>query len=157
VIKTVLFDLGNTLYKNKEFDRQYPRQLILLLAKDRGIGEEEAEKILSDTIEDLKKKSDKHVTKVATMAALGYTRSKVHEAFCKNNPGDFLERDSELAGMLAELATKYKLGIVSNFRSSHTLEILEALGVDPSLFDVIVGEDKVGNIKPDPEGFFWGH
>ena len=138
MINTILFDLGNTLYQNKEFDRQYPRQLKLLLAKDRGISEIEASNLLKDAAEDLKKESSKHVTKVATMEALGYTRKQVHDAFCKNNPFDFLDKDLKLAGILNKLGTNYKLGIVSNFRSAHALEILKALGV------VLLIEDEIG-------------
>ncbi|MFH1126324.1 MAG: HAD family hydrolase [Candidatus Altiarchaeota archaeon] len=153
MIKTVLFDLGNTLYKNEEFDSQYPRLLSMLLAKDREITLEEAEETISETAKELKKKSSEHVTKVAMMEALGYTRTEVHDEFCKNNPKDFVKEDRQLVKMLARLSEEYRLGIVSNFRRSHTVEIIQALGLEPLLFEVIIGEDNVINIKPDPEGF----
>jgi FMN phosphatase YigB (HAD superfamily) len=57
MIKTVLFDLGNTLYSNKEFDKQYPRQLMLLLARDRGINVDDAKKILAGTKKELREKA----------------------------------------------------------------------------------------------------
>ena len=119
-LKCILFDLENTLYKNREFDKQYPKQITLLLSRDKSISVDEAKKLLEKTADELKKKSGKHVTKVATMKALGYTRSQVHEAFFKNNSRDYLKKDSKLDSMLSELSRKYKLGIVSNFRSTHT-------------------------------------
>lgn len=153
MIKAILFDLGNTLYSNKEFDKQYPKRLIELLAKDKNISIEEAEIFLKNTKKKFDDKSDTHITKVATMKALGYSRSQVHDAFCRNKPEEYLKPDPELKEMLERISQKYKLAIISNFRSTHSREILNALGVDNSLFSIIIGEDNVANIKPDPEPF----
>ena len=153
MVKVVLFDLGNTLYSNKDFDKQYPMRLYEMLAEDKGVSIDEAKGMVKQKGEELKATSDKHLTKVATMAAFGYSRPQVHQAFCKNDPSQYLDKNPPLNDLLSKISSSYKLGIVSNFRGSHTKDILGALGVDPSLFDLIIGEEDVKEIKPDPEGF----
>ena len=46
-----------------------------------------------------------------------------------------------------------KLGIISNLRHSHMLEVLDALGLSSELFPLIFAEDIVTENKPDYEPF----
>jgi len=156
MIKAVLFDLGGTIYKNEILDRQYPAGLIRMLARDRGITEEESSHLMKITAGSVEAASGRHPTKVATLEALGYTRSQVHEEFCKVEPAQYLESSPEVASILGELASTYTLVLVSNFRKTHVAEILAALEVDSGVFSAMVGEEDVTNIKPDPEPFLKG-
>lgn len=153
MIKTILFDVGATLYDNEIFDEQYSSQLTNLLMEEQKLSKEDAEALINTTTQELHQRSNKHITKVATMKELGFSRTKVHNAFCRNKPDELLRKDNRLVELLTTLSKQYTLGIVSNFRSSHTKEIVKALGLDAGIFSVIIGEEEVINIKPDPEGF----
>jgi HAD superfamily hydrolase (TIGR01509 family) len=151
-VKAVFFDTADTLYSNKAMEAAYPAKLVELLATTRDISHNEAKDLLKETSEKLKGMV-KHVTKVRTMAELGYNRAQVHEAFCKVNPAEFLSPDKELDPIMAQLSKKYKLGIISNFKHSHVVQILDALGLSPEWFPLLVTEDIVKEIKPDHEPF----
>jgi HAD superfamily hydrolase (TIGR01549 family) len=151
-LKTIFFDTADTLYTNEEMEAAYPKKLVEMIAVTRKISDGEAENLFLETAQKLKG-TVKHVTKVRTMAELGFSRAQVHEAFCTVNPKDFLTTDEELSVMMALLARKYKLGIISNFKRSHVFEILAALGLSPEWFPLLVTEDIVKEIKPDHEPF----
>jgi HAD superfamily hydrolase (TIGR01549 family) len=151
-IKAIYFDTGDTLYSNEDMEAAYPKKLVELLAQTRNISPEEAKALLKDTSEKLAG-SVKHVTKVRAMAELGFSRAQVHEAFCKVNPKDYLAVDHELDAIIRQLSKSYRLGIISNFKRSHILEILASLGLSPDLFPLLVTEDIVTEIKPDHEPF----
>jgi putative hydrolase of the HAD superfamily len=152
-IKAIFFDTSDTLYKNKELEKAYPEKLVELIAETKSISKDSARQLLDSTTEILKS-SEKHVTKVRAAEELGFSRSEVNEkAFCKVKPGDYLEKDEELGVVIAKLAKHYKLGIISNLKKSHILEVLEALGLSPNNFSYFVTEDIVRQIKPAAEPF----
>jgi HAD superfamily hydrolase (TIGR01549 family) len=151
-VKVIFFDVGNTLYKNEEMEEGYPRQLHNLLAMDRKISLPEAKELLKNTEKQLKEKLT-HVTKVSTMEALGYTRRQVHDAFCKVNPNDYLSKNPELSAFLVKLSERFRLGLITNFRKSHVKNILDVLGINMSVFEIIVSEDNIREIKPHKEPF----
>jgi HAD superfamily hydrolase (TIGR01549 family) len=145
-VNTIFFDVGNTLYMSPEMEKEYPRQLVELLAKTRNIDLTEAKAILSEV-------SKKYVTKVRAMHDLGFTRAQVHEAFCKVDPRKYLSKDPELVAVMTTLASNYGLGIISNFKQAHLEEIIDVLGLSKDLFHWFVTEDIVQEIKPAPEPF----
>jgi HAD superfamily hydrolase (TIGR01549 family) len=145
-VNTIFFDVGNTLYISPEMEKEYPRQLVELLATTRGIDLTEAKAMLSEV-------SKKYVTKVRAMEDLGFSRPQVHEAFCKVDPRKYLSKDPELVSAMTTLARNYRLGIISNFKQSHLEEILDVLGLSKELFHWFVTEDIVQEIKPAPEPF----
>lgn len=151
-IKAIFFDVGDTLYTNEDLEKEYPRQLYKLIAETKGIAKDQAKTLLKETTEKLKA-TEKHVTKVRAMKELGFTRAQAHEAFCKVDPSKFLAKDPELDTVIAQLATKYKLGIISNFKKSHMFEIFDALGLSEQQLTLMVTEDIVQEIKPALEPF----
>jgi putative hydrolase of the HAD superfamily len=151
-IKAIFFDTSDTLYSNVELEAAYPQELVELIAVSRQISQAEAKALLKGTANKLRGEV-KHVTKVRTMAELGFSRTQVHEAFCKVNPHEFLKPDKELDTVMTDLSKKYKLGIISNLKRSHVLEVLDALGLSAELFSLLVTEDIVAEIKPDHEPF----
>ncbi len=52
---------------------------------------------------------------------------------------------------LKRLKKDYKLAIVSNCRSNEISKILKSAGIDPKIFDIKVGNDKVKHPKPYPD------
>jgi len=151
-IKAIFFDVGDTLYTNEDLEKEYPRQLYDLLSASKNISKDEAKQLLKETTEKLKQ-TEKHVTKVRAMKQLGFTRAQCHEAFCKVDPSQFLTKDPELDGVLAKLATKYTLGLISNFKKVHLLQILDALGLQATHFSFMITEDNVQELKPALEPF----
>ena len=151
-IKAIFFDTSDTLYKNEELEAAYPKKLVGLIADSRGISKDEAKQLLSETTEKLKS-TEKHVTKVRAAAELGFSRPEVHEAFCQVRPSDYLVKDEALDVVMSKLAQRYKLGIISNLRKSHMLEVFDALGLSSRWFPFFVTEDIVQEIKPAAEPF----
>jgi len=151
-IKTIFFDVGDTLYSNEEMEKEYPRQLYKLIAKTRNIEKDLAKQLFKDTTEKLKA-TEKHVTKVRAMKELGFTRAQAHEAFCKVDPSQFLTKDPQLKKIISALYKKYKLGIISNFKKSHMIEIFNALGLSEQELTLMITEDIVQEIKPAHEPF----
>lgn len=151
-LKVIFFDVGDTLYSSEEMEEEYPRQIERLLAKDRGISIQEAKRIIDEQGKKLKGKIP-HVTKVAIMESLGYSRTQVHEAFNKVDPSRFLHKDEKLQQTLKGLKLRYKLGIITNFQKKHTEQILSVLGVPIEDFEYFVGEEDVKEIKPSLEPF----
>jgi HAD superfamily hydrolase (TIGR01549 family) len=145
-VNTIFFDVGNTLYISPDMEKEYPRQLLELIANTRGVDLAQAKEVFS-------KIGKKYPNKVGAMEELGYTRAQVHEAFCKVDPRKYLSRDPELVLMMGVLASNYALGIISNFKQSHLEEILDVLGLSKDLFRWFVTEDIVQEIKPAPEPF----
>jgi HAD superfamily hydrolase (TIGR01549 family) len=151
-VKTIFFDVGDTLYTSKEMEDSYPNKLYELISSDKNVSLDEAKKILKNSQDSLEGKIP-HVTKVAAMSNLGYSRAQVHEAFCKVTPKEYLKEDSKLDAILENLSKKYSLGIISNFKCSHLTEILDSLKININSFSHFVTEENVTNIKPDKEPF----
>lgn len=152
-ITTVFFDVGDTLYVCPPMEKEYPNRLVALLALSRGVAVEDARRLLSDTVRDLNERA-RNPTKVRAMEELGFTRSQVHEAFCRVNPSEYLSSDRRTATVIRALATSYKLGVISNFKRIHLDHILAVLGLSSSMFGCgIVSEDMVEEIKPAREPF----
>ena len=152
-IKVIFFDTSDTLYKNAELESAYPKKLIELIAQTHNLSIEEAANQLEHTQERLKT-TEKHVTKVRAAAEFGITRGQVHrEAFCQVVPSEYLYKDEALDNVMARLAKHYKLGIISNLKKSHMLDIFSALELSPEWFPFFVTEDIVKEIKPHHEPF----
>jgi HAD superfamily hydrolase (TIGR01549 family) len=152
-IKAIFFDTSDTLYKSAELEAAYPKKLVELIAETRNLSIDDAASQLKETVERLKT-TEKHVTKVRTAAEFGLSREQVHQqAFCKVMPIEYLSKDEALDNVMSLLAKHYKLGIISNLKKSHMLEIFSALGLSPDWFPLFVTEDIVKEIKPHHEPF----
>jgi HAD superfamily hydrolase (TIGR01549 family) len=152
-IRAIFFDTSDTLYKNAELEDAYPRKLTELIAKTHNVSIDDAKRLLRESTERLKA-TERHVTKVRAAAELGLSREEVHErAFCLVRPKDYLVEDAQLIGTMSKLVAHYKLGIISNLKQSHMIEVLNALGLPEEWFPLMVTEDVVTNIKPAPEPF----
>lgn len=150
--QTIYFDIGDTLYFSEEMEKQYPQKLYELISVRQSISVSAAKEKLKTASDNLEGKIP-HVTKVAAMGSLGFSRAEVHQAFCSVNPSQFLQPNEELNAFLELLSQFYSLGIISNFKKSHALDIFKAIGLKASIFTHFVTEDIVTNIKPDPEPF----
>ncbi len=151
-IQAIFFDISDTLYKNAELEKAYPQKAVELIATTRNISENEAQQLFDEAAEKIKTKVN-HITKVGTMAELGFSRAQVHAAFCTVRPQEYLKEDKVLSSIISQLAQHYRLGIISNLKKAHMLEVFKALGLSLEWFTLFVTEDIVKKIKPDPEPF----
>ena len=152
-IIAIFFDTSDTLYTNAELEDAYPEKLADLIAETHDISIRDARRLLRESTEKLKA-TEKHVTKVRAAAELGLSREEVHErAFCLVRPKDYLVEDAQLVHAMSKLAAHYRLGIISNLKQSHMIEVLGALGLPEEWFPLMVTEDVVTDIKPAPEPF----
>jgi HAD superfamily hydrolase (TIGR01549 family) len=151
-IKALFFDVSDTLYTNEALEKEYPRVLTQLVADTKNISFDEAKQRIKETTESLQA-TEKHVTKVRAVRALGLSREQAQQAIATIRPQDFLSPDQALAVLVQTLGQHYKLGIISNLRKAHLLDVLGALGLSENLFPYLITEDIVELTKPHPEPF----
>jgi HAD superfamily hydrolase (TIGR01549 family) len=152
-IQAIFFDTSDTLYRNAELEKAYPARLVDMIAEGKGLSTEEAKQLLNDTTEKLKT-TEKHVTKIRAAEKLGFTRDDVwNKAFGRIIPADYLATDEALSAVMATLAQRYSLGIISNLKQSHVIGVIKALGLSPDSFRYFVTLDIVQEIKPAAEPF----
>jgi HAD superfamily hydrolase (TIGR01549 family) len=152
-IKAIFFDTSDTLYKNEELEKAYPARLVDMIAEAKSLDIDQAKQLLNDTTEKLKA-TGKHVTKIRAAKELGFSPEQVYElAFDKVVPSDFLTRDEALDAVIAGLAQRYSLGIISNLKRSHVTKVIDALGLTADSFKYLITLDIVQEIKPAAEPF----
>jgi HAD superfamily hydrolase (TIGR01549 family) len=152
-IRAMIFDLSGTLYENEELDDEYAKMLYRLVSEARDIGLDESKRIISEKKKELEKTLGKHATKLSAMEALGFDRKMVHDAYCKVEPRKYLGKNKRLSDFLNALKRGYKLGLITNLRSAQAVKTLKALCVDEKVFNRIVGEEGVVDVKPASEPF----
>ena len=151
-IKAIFFDVGDTLYHNPEFRDAQSKQPIKQLSEARGITYEEAKALFKKTREELKNRLP-YVTKVAVMGELGISRLEMHRYMARLNPKEFLQPDKRLGEILKRLGRRYELGIITNVLEELLDKVLDALGIDKSVFRYVVSVDNTKNSKPHEEPF----
>ena len=151
-VKTLFFDVSDTLYVNEELEKQYPKVLTELVAKGKGISFDEAKVLIAETTERLTQ-TESHVTKVRAFRELGFSREDGQVAIATIRPQEYLQEDSELAEILELLGKRYQFGLITNLRKAHLIDVLRALGLAEGLFTYYVTEDVVEETKPHPEPF----
>jgi len=86
--KAIFFDTGDTLYSSEAMEAAYPQKLVELLVAARHISADEAKTLLKETTGKLKG-TLKHVTKVRTMAELGFSAPRYTRRFARSIPKIF--------------------------------------------------------------------
>jgi putative hydrolase of the HAD superfamily len=153
MIKAILFDLDGTLYKSTEIRKQFAEAAYATLAKFKKISTTQAQKLIEDRREELKKKQGFPVPYTLTLASYGVPIELWHEENIKYfDPRNYLSKDERLGKILENLRTEYKLAILTNNNDVQTKRVLEALGID-GLFDKIFTYNSFKILKPNPEFF----
>ena len=151
-VKTIFFDVTDTLYSAPQIDAEHEKQLHSLIAGKHNISTDEAKARLKEATQKLKA-TERHVTKVRSMAEFGFTKDHVYNAFSKVNHASYLLEDPKLKEVLTVLNKKYKLGIISNYTYPLMVRIFKGLGLPENLFPFIVTADTVKEVKPAHEPF----
>jgi phosphoglycolate phosphatase/putative hydrolase of the HAD superfamily len=153
-VTTLIFDIDSTLYTNSAYAFEQIDCQVRAFAKERGISEDEARKMVNDY---RKKYSLEHEGKKVslgnTLLAFGISIEKsVKWRETLMEPSDYLTRDEKLIKKLTDLSSKYKMICVTNNPVFTARKTLEAIGIS-DFFKDIVGLDTCLKSKPAYEPF----
>lgn len=154
VVRTLIFDIDSTLYTNSAYAFEQIDCQIRAFAKERGISEDEARKMVLDYKNKYAQEHDgKKVSLGNTLLSFGISIQKsVKWRETLMEPADFLKRDEILIQKLTELSKKYNLICVTNNPVFTARKTLKAIGIS-DFFEDIVGLDTCFKSKPALEPF----
>ncbi|MCD6421632.1 MAG: HAD family hydrolase [Thaumarchaeota archaeon] len=146
-IKAVVFDLDGTLYESEEYVRQLMIGIRDTLADLLSITAREADELLREVRARLG-------SITLGLKELGISRSTFYSALLKRlDPGKHIEPRPELLKLFSNLRRMgLKLGCHTNASRALAEKVLEALGVDSKVFDVIITCDDA-DPKPTIDGY----
>ncbi len=166
-IKAVLFDLGDTLIRNKLTTSETFQKI--LEHKGIHVTVEEVEKAYGEANQKYGSEFQELAGKIPLSEL--YTRWDTHvlDALGVEDDGNlarevnrmwFLTSDVEIFPDVNPALTmlRYKgvkTGIVSNAYEEEVQQLLEIVGLNKDFFDLIVGADTIKRGKPDPEIFMY--
>jgi HAD superfamily hydrolase (TIGR01549 family) len=141
-VHCVLFDLDGTLYDSREYNEYFDSQMTSIVSEVIGVERDEASRILQ-----LRRKEKGTLT--GAMESLGINRQEFHRLVAERvEPNRYLSSDKATRKMISRLkGSGLKIGLVSNSGRNLVKKILEALELEPQLFDAIItGTD----VEPKP-------
>lgn len=153
-VTTLIFDIDSTLYTNSAYAFEQIDCQVRAFAKERGISEDEARKMVNDYRKKYSIEHDgKKISLGNTFLAFGISIEKsVKWRETLMEPSDYLTRDEKLIKKLTELSSKYKMICVTNNPVFTARKTLEAIGIS-DFFKDIVGLDTCLKSKPAYEPF----
>lgn len=145
--KCILFDLDGTLYNSAEYSKQLEAEIVGIVASRLGLSKDEADSTL-------KEKRREIGTLTGALSSMNVDRTDFFSALAERmDPSLFLSKDPTLLGVLTELKERgFKLGLVSNSGRLLVQKVLQALGVEESVFNATVTSDDAMP-KPSSEPF----
>jgi len=146
-IKAVVFDLDGTLYESEEYVRQLMTGIRDTLADLLSITAREADELLREVRSRLG-------SITLGLRELGISRSAFYDALLRRlDPGKHIKPRPELLKLFSNLRRMgLKLGCHTNASRALAEKVLEALGVSPEVFDVMITCDDA-DPKPTLEGY----
>lgn len=153
-LKTIIFDIDSTLYTNEEYAFEQVDCQVRRFARERGISNDEARKLVADFREKFARENGgKKISLSNTLLSFGVPIQKSIEWRRELlEPKNFLTRDERLQKTLSALSKKFNLICVTNNPVTPAKKTLVALGVE-SLFSNIIGLDTCNVSKPAREPF----
>ena len=148
--KGYVFDLDGTLYDTSLLDQANERALQQAIAEWRNISLNDAEALLEEHLQ-RKSAGDNRSSLYKATLSTGVPDSVIAKWQKRElHPEEQLEPDMELARLLATLARRAQLALITNTRTSIAVRAVSALGIDPAVFAVLRGGDKLKEPKPSP-------
>jgi len=149
ILECVLFDLDGTLYHSPDYSARVEAEITAIVAQTLNTDVSEAKLRLD---EERKKRG----TLTGALRVLGVNRSLFFEALAeKIDPLTYLAQDPSVISTVKDLKKRgLKLGLVTNNGRRMVRKILSAIGLDSSLFDVIVTSDE-SEPKPSSQPFLF--
>lgn len=153
-LKTIIFDIDETLYTNHEYAQFQIDVLIDRYGKETGITSEKAHNNVAEFQSNYEKTHQgKKISLGNTLKALGIPIETT--TLWRNeliHPEDFLSGDTRLQTVLTELKKKFSLICVTNNSVLPARKTLKALGIEDIITDII-GLDVSHVSKPAKEPF----
>ena len=153
-LKTLIFDIDSTLYTNAAYAFEQVDCQIRQFAKERGITEDEARRMVADYRKKFAAANNgKKISLGNTLLAFGIPIAQsVEWRKTLMEPADFLTRDERLIQILEVWQKRYKLICVTNNPVFTARKTLDAIGIS-EFFPEIVGLDTCLKSKPALEPF----
>ena len=152
--KALIFDIDSTLYTNDAYAFEQNDCQMRQFAKERGITNDEARKMIADYREQYSAEHNgRKISLGNTLLAFGIPIAQsVEWRKSLMEPADYLSRDERLIQTLRELSKSYKLICVTNNPVFTARKTLDVIGVS-EFFPEIVGLDTCLKSKPAVEPF----
>lgn len=149
MIKVIIFDLDGTLYKSDEIRQKFVKAAYYTLAEFKNISVENAQTLIEERRDALKRKQGFPVPYTLTLVSYGVPIPLWHKENIKFfDPRDYLNKDEKLKKSMIRLSEHYKLAILTNNNGVQTARILQALDLD-DLFERVFTYNSFELLKPD--------
>jgi len=152
-LKAVFFDLDNTLYDARDYYASAFHEIAVFISSAYGISEGKINETLWNTLQNKGTLYSKLFDEV--LASLGIDDpdcvGRLVDMF-HNAPTSSIKLYQDAGVVLPRLASKYKLGLITNGNSEMQRRKVEALGLS-SFLQVQVYTDEVGQAKPSVLGY----
>ncbi len=146
-VKAVIFDLDGTLYKSEKYMRQLTDGIRDTLAEILSIGSQEAEQLVREL-------RLRFGSITLGLKSLRIERSSFYDKLVeKLSPEKLIKPNPVLLEMLLELKRMgLRIGCHTNASRKLAGKVLDALRIDPRVFDVLITCDDA-DPKPTPSGY----
>lgn len=146
-VKVIIWDLDGTLYQDAPGLSELIRsEIYKRLAKAMGVSVEEAQR-------EYDKKYQEVEGATKTLETFGLNGIEiVDEVFERIDFSRYLKKNPKLPVLFASLAS-FRHILLTNNRREHALKKLEAIGLDPAVFEEIICTYDLGIFKPDRRVF----
>lgn len=151
--RAILFDIDNTLYRDDHYAEWQIEVLIERFAAHRKIDLSQAHQLIDSTRDAIIGRTGRRPSLGNTMEELGVSiRQGVEWRRELVDPHQFLSPDPELARLVEQLSSRYRIAALTNNPADVGWASLEALGIAKQ-FPLVVGLDTTWHSKPDWEPF----
>ncbi len=153
MLKVIFFDLDGTLYKSTEVRQKFAEAAYHTFSKYKETSLENAQKLIEEKREELKKEQSDSVPYTLTLRSFGIPIEIWHKENIKYfDPRQYLRQDEKLQQSFKELKNNYRLAILTNNNDTQADRVLEALGLR-NMFERIYTYNSFKLLKPDHEFF----
>lgn len=153
-IKAVVFDLEGTLFSSSKLGKRHMTQVLNIVSRRLDIAKKESLKQLVSKRKELSAKLGYAPPLTTVVEAFGISRQDFFETISRVDPRPYIKVDTKLTRMLKRLRRiGLKLALLTNVSSPYTLRVLEALGIETSMFDYLITGSDMKEIKPDLSPF----
>jgi len=145
--KLIVFDIDGTLYRSDDYERELHKEIVELLAEKLGCSTEEVKAKL--------RALRKETPSISwCLIKLGINLKEFYEELARRaNPSKYIREAKDVKALLGKLKEAgFKLAAHTNSGRALALKVLGALGINPSMFDIMVTSDDA-EPKPSPDGY----
>lgn len=146
-----IFDLDGTLYSTLGMDNANHKAITQAVEKHFAVTADEAKRKI-ETALGTYSKAEGRPSLYGAALSLGVPDQIIERLQRRYvNPKKLLKTDIELADLLSRLASRSKLALLTNTRTSIAMQALEALGIKKDVFIEVWGGDILCSPKPNAD------